>query len=47
MHPALGQWKESEVKDVVSAFREISERGRQGDTVLHSVQLSKLNRARH
>ena len=32
MHPALGQWKGSEVEDIVSAFRETSERGRRVDT---------------
>lgn len=47
MHPPLGQWKESEVEDIVSAFRETSERGRQVDTVIHSAQLSKVNRAGH
>lgn len=47
MHPALGQWKESEVKDSFCLQRDLSERGRQVDTIIHSAQLSKINRARH
>ena len=35
-------WKEPADKDIVPAFREISEKDRQGDTIVQSAQLSQI-----